>query len=77
MQQATYTARTRRPDGTFNLFHLPVEVVGETVRSYRVRLLRAFGRHPFGAVITVRRHNVRLARDPQPRADCSGQWWHD
>ena len=38
--QGLYTYRTRNYDGSFNQFHVLVEVIGETARSYRIRLLQ-------------------------------------
>ena len=70
-----YTYRTRNFDGSYNLVPVYVEVVGETSRSYRVRLLQPVDGYQPGRLMTVRRHNVRLCRpEPQPRHDCSPEW---
>ncbi len=43
--QGLYTYRTRNYDGSFNQFHVLVEVIGETARSYRIRLLQPLYGH--------------------------------
>lgn len=75
--QGLYTYRTRNYDGTFNQFHVLVEVIGETARSYRIRLLQPLYGHQIGKLMTVRRHNVRLNSPSSPKADHSGAWWND
>ena len=75
--QGLYTYRTRNYDGSFNQFPVLVEVVGETVRSYRIRLLQPLYGHPIGKLMTVRRHNVRLNTQPSPKADHSEAWWNN
>lgn len=75
--QGLYTYRTRNYDGTFNQFHVPVEVIGETARSYRIRLLQPLYGHQIGKLMTVRRHNVRINRKPSPKPDHSKAWWND
>ena len=75
--QGLYTYRTRNYDGTFNQFHVLVEVIGETARSYRIRLLQPLYGHQIGKLMTVRRHNVRLNHLPTPKHDHSNAWWND
>ena len=75
--QGLYTYRTRNYDGTFNHFHVMVEIVGETVRSYRIRLLQPLIGHPIGTRMTVRRHNVRINRQPSTKPDHSKAWWNN
>lgn len=75
--QGLYTYRTRNYDGTFNQFHVLVEVIGETARSYRIRLLQPLYGHQIGKLMTVRRHNVRLNQQPTPKQDHSNAWWNN
>lgn len=75
--QGLYTYRTRNYDGTFNQFHVLVEVIGETARSYRIRLLQPLYGHQIGKLMTVRRHNVCLNQQPTPKHDHSNAWWND
>ena len=75
--QGLYTYRTRNYDGTFNQFHVMVEIVGETARSYRIRLLQPLYGHQIGKLMTVRRHNVRLNQQPTPKHDHSNAWWNN
>ena len=75
--QGLYTYRTRNYDGSFNQFHVLVEIIGETARSYRIRLLQPLYGHQIGKLMTVRRHNVRLNKQPSPKADHSGAWWNN
>lgn len=82
--QGLYTYRTRNYDGTFNQVHVLVEVIGETARSYRIRLLQPLYGHQIGKLMTVRRHNVQLPErstpKPErstPKPDCSNAWWND
>lgn len=76
--QGGYTYRTRNFDGSFNQFHISVEVIGETTRSYLVRLLTPLEGHPVRSTMTVRKHNVKVhshTRREQP--DCSNAWWNN
>ena len=75
--QGLYTYRTRNHDGSFNQFHVLVEIIGETARSYRIRLLQPLYGHQIGKLMTVRRHNVRLNSPSSPKADHSGAWWNN
>lgn len=75
--QGLYTYRTRNYDGSFNQFHVLVEIIGETARCYRIRLLQPLYGHQIGKLMTVRRHNVRLNKQPSPKADHSQAWWNN
>lgn len=76
--QGGYTFRTRNFDGTFNLFYISVEVIGETAKSYLIRLLAPIVGHPVRTTMTVRKHNVKIHSHAQRgQHDCSDAWWND
>lgn len=80
MKKGVYNYRTRNFDGSYNLFQVPVEVVGRTARRLRIRLLRAIDGHQCGHIMTVCSHNVVLQPSPAAEAaayDYSGAWWND
>jgi hypothetical protein len=82
-----YQYKKRNFDGSFNLFYLTVEVLGETEKSYLIRISVPVDGHPAKSTMTVRKHNVRLhgmstatpAPTPAPRRqhDYSTAWWNN
>lgn len=78
--QGGYTYRTRNYDGSFNIFYLSVEVIGETAQSYLVRLLTPIVGHPVRSTMTVRKHNVKIhSQEPEESTvkDCADEWWNN
>lgn len=76
--QGGYTYRTRNIDGTFNLFYIAVEVIGETSQSYLVRLLEPVIGHPIRSTMTVRKHNVKIhSHAERGQHYNSDAWWND
>ena len=76
---ASYTYRTRNFDGTFNLFHVKVNIVGESPKSYLVETLTPLAGIKRLSRMTVRKHNVHATHTDsgKTRPDCTGQWWHN
>ncbi len=77
--QATYRYRTRNFNGTYNLFHVPVRIVAETLKSYTVELARPMDGLPKGHRMTVRKHNVIVPHNSAPaysRPDYTDAWWN-
>lgn len=80
-----YTHRTRNYDGTFNTHYLTVEVLGETDKSYLVKVFVPIGGKPAGSRMTVRKHNVKIQGEqpvaaPRPArryVDCTNAYWHN
>lgn len=64
--RAGYTYKSRNWDGSYNYFHTSVEIIGETEKSYRVKLLNPVGPHHAGDVTTVRKHNVKFKKGEKP-----------
>lgn len=78
-RKGSYTARNRNFDGSFNTFYTSCEVMGESAKSYAIRLYVPIGQHKAREIIKVRKHNVRF-KDETPAAsthDYSGAWWND
>lgn len=75
----SYTARTRNFDGSFNTFYTSCEVLGESAKSYAIRLAVPIGRHKAKETINVRKHNVKLKEsieDAPRQHDYSEAWWN-
>ena len=75
---AGYTYKTRNFDGTFNEFYASVLILGETRKSYLVRIAVPLGNHRAGDRMTVRKHNVTLKAATPAHArehDYSNAYW--
>lgn len=75
----TYNYRTRNFNGTFNLFQIPCQVIGETGISYIIRTMRELCGVPKGHRMTVRKHNVHITdngKGNRGNVDCTNMWWH-
>ena len=76
----SYTARTRNFDGSFNTFNVSCEVVGQTAKSYAIRLAFPIAGHKAKETINVRKHNVKLKEAienaPVQQHDYSEAWWN-
>lgn len=73
----TYNYRTRNFDGTFNLFQVKVNIIGESLKSYLVEVLTPIAGHKRLSRLTVRKHNVHASASAHTSApDCTNQWWH-
>lgn len=75
--RGTYNCLHRRFDGTYEPLHVPCEVLAETSKTYRIRLLAPnVNGHRYGDIIRVQRRMV--SGGPEAAGvDCSGAWWHD
>ena len=77
----SYTARTRNFDGSFNTFYTSCLVLGESEKSYSIRVTTPICGHKANDTITVRKHNVKL-KDTSPTPsktvmhDYSEAWWN-
>ena len=74
----TYDYRTRNFDGTFNLFQIKVNILGESLKSYLVEVLSPVAGLKRLSRLTVRKHNVHTSAPARPSApDCTNAWWHE
>lgn len=81
----------RRPDfqGNFYREEVKVKVLGETDKSFLIKLYCAIGNHRGGDQLKVRKHNVRMPRTmsvssglgpydkPERQYDYSGAYWNN
>ena len=58
----------------YQRYAINVEVLGETDKSYKIRLLQPTCNRRCGDVIWVRREHITFPKTPY---DCSGEWWND
>lgn len=54
----------------------PVEVLGESPKSYAIRIAFPIGGHKAKETMTVRKHNVRFKEVEPVQHDCSKEWWN-
>ena len=74
----TYNYRTRNFNGSFNLFQIKVNIIGESLKSYLVEVLTPIAGHKRLSRLTVRKHNVRTAASAHKAApDYTNAWWHE
>lgn len=82
----TYNYRTRNFNGSFNLFQVKVNIIGESLKSYLVEVLTPIAGHKRLSRLTVRKHNVFLkdagastgsATDKDNNIDCGNAWWYE
>jgi len=71
----SYTFKTRNFDGSFNLFYTKVEILGETAKSYLVRLLSPMAGHPYRSKTVVRKSSVKVKRE-ESSYDYSDAYWN-
>lgn len=71
-----YVARTRNFDGSFNEFNTSCLIFGESDRSYIISLSIPLNGHKPYERLTVRKHNVRMKKQPV-EYDYSGAWWNN
>jgi len=77
-----YQYKRRNFDGTYTLYWLTVDVLGETEKSYLIRISVPLDGHPARSTMTVRKHNVKLngiqsaAPAPRRQHDYSTAWWN-
>lgn len=72
----SYAARTRNFGGSFNTFYTSCEVLGESPKSYAIRIAFPIGGHKAKETMTVRKHNVRFKEVEPVQHDCSKEWWN-
>ena len=77
-QTAQYLFETYNFDGTFTRWHTTVEVLGETVKSYLIKLKEPIRNHFIGDQIWVMKKKVRFPTVP-PRVslDTSHYWFNN
>lgn len=76
----TYEAKVRRFDGTFDVYNVKCEVIGETDSSYIIKPRVPINGHPAHDRMTVRKHNVSFAgmmRLAKREHDYSSAWWNN
>lgn len=75
--KGTYNCLHRRFDGTYEPLHVPCEILAETSKTYKIRLLAPnVNGHRHGDVIRVQRRMVSGA-PMEARVDCTEEWWQD
>lgn len=60
--EATYLYETTNYDGTFNYWTTKVSVLGETAKSYFIKLCEPVPRHMAGDIICVMKKKVRFSK---------------
>lgn len=70
-----YNCVHRNGDGSFTPLHVPCEVLSQSDKTYKIRVLAAnVNGHRWGDIMRVQKRMV--TPEPEP-VDCSKQWWHD
>lgn len=72
--EATYLYETTNYDGTFTRWHAKVLVLGETEKSYFIRLCEPVRSHAVGDVICVMKKKVRFPKAP---VDPTQYWFNN
>lgn len=73
--KATYKFKVYQYDKGFDECSCGVEIVGETKKQYKVRLLAPnVNGHRWGDVISVNKSSVVT---PPPQVDCTNEWWQN
>ena len=72
--EATYLYETTNFDGTFNHWSTKVSVLGETVKSYFIKLREPVRGHLVGDVICVMKKKVRFPKAP---VDPTQYWFNN
>ena len=76
--RATYNYKHYGYERGIETYTVPVEVLGETKSSYKVRLLMANIRgRKYGDVIWVRKSSVTMPKQPKEPRDCSEDYWNN
>ena len=72
---ATYRCSIYMYEQGIRTLNVPVEVVAQTDKSYRIKLLAAAqnGTKP-GDMLWVRKNSVIMPKEP---IDTTGEWWND
>lgn len=83
-KEGTYDFKSMNFDGTFNLQQVKVAVLGESEKTYLIRLRLPVGNHRQNDQMKVRKRNVRLhgttATESIPATqmpDYRNAWWHN
>lgn len=51
-------------------------MLGESPKSYAIRIAFPIGGHKAKETMTVRKHNVRFKEVEPVQHDCSKEWWN-
>lgn len=71
-----YTYRRRNFDGSFTVFYTSVLVLGESEKSYKVKITVSLGNHPAGDTLKVRKRNVSFGSTEPRTHDYSDAYWN-
>ena len=76
--RATYNYKRYGYERGIKTYAVPVEVLGETNSSYKVKLLMSNirGRH-HGDIIWVRKTSVTMPKQTKEPRDCSEDYWNN
>lgn len=83
-KEGTYDFKSMNFDGTFNLQQVKVAVLGESEKTYLIRLRLPVGNHRQNDQMKVHKHNVQMhgmiataTVSKRPAYDHSGAWWNN
>ena len=65
----------RNGDGSFKPLHVPCDVLSQTEKTYRIRVLASsVNGHKWGDIMRVQKRMVTPEEEP---VDNSNQWWNN
>ena len=78
-KQGTYYFEVNKWDGTFEKNQVPVKIIGETEKSYKIQLLGfTYNRVPNDTLwATKRKVKVKGEENKQPANSGERYWWQD
>lgn len=75
--EGTYTYTVKDYDGRIISYNTKVTAIGESGKSYKVRLHAPIRNHCIGDVIIVQKKNVRFDTPNPNKLDTVEAWWND
>lgn len=73
----TYTYTIKEYDGRLSSYKTKITVIGESEKSYKIRLHMPIRNHCVGDIIIVQKKNVRLDTPNPNKQDMTEAWWND